>query len=142
MRSAPFPIAKLEHSDTAKAKGIDNTIPADLLPVARGLGVVAGLIEGDLGERVTGAFRSHALTAEIYKQSRFSKHVLCEALDIGGDPGPDTPARLEGIARKLRAHPTLGPVLASTFVEHDHLHTEWEREALIALGTSQGQGST
>ncbi len=78
-----YTLARLAHSDTARARGLDNTPPPDLLPnlrlLARGLDRVRRLLGHPLV--ITSAYRSSALNAIVGGAPR-SQHVAGLAADF------------------------------------------------------------
>jgi hypothetical protein len=97
--SGYYTLARLAYSDTARARGLDNTPPAaaieNLRRVARGLDQVRRL----LGHRleISSGYRSPDLNAAV-GGARASQHTRGEAVDFHC-PGYGTPA---AVARAIR----------------------------------------
>lgn len=137
-------IERLQYSATAKRLGVDNTIPPDLLPKARGLVVVANRAES-LGIRVNSGYRSRALTEAIYADRKPPQtppysgpgdHGKCEGLDFDKIPGYDGDELLREVEQTLRADSVIGPTIRYTLKEGDHLHVGFKGDKLVELGKS------
>lgn len=139
----PWTIARLEASPTARRLGIDNSIPVELLPRARGLALVASRFERE-GFRVTSAWRSQALTEAIYRESGRVKpyagpgtHGEARALDFGGEPGHDGAEKLAMLRDRLLTS-WAAPGVVGTVSEGDHLHVSFDGAWLESLAQNGG----
>ena len=75
--SKNFTLAEFTDSDTAMRRGIDNTLPADLLPIARTTTAMLERIRTALGDKpiiITSGYRCPELNAAI-GSARSSDHV-------------------------------------------------------------------
>jgi hypothetical protein len=145
-------IARLEQSTTAKRLGIDNSIPPDMIPRAKGLVIIANRAES-LGIRVNSAWRSLALTEAIYKEKSKKSiaaggppvekpytgpgdHGNAVGLDFDKVAGHDGDAILTDVDETLRNDPIIGPCIKYTLKEGDHLHAGFHAAKLVELGKS------
>src|SRR5574344_2447337 len=78
-----FTLAELVHSDTAKARGIDNSLPPYLMRNAQALAERLQLIRDTLGGAVTisSGYRCPELNKAV-GGTKSSQHHLCLAADI------------------------------------------------------------
>lgn len=78
-----FTLAELTHSDTAKARGIDNSLPPHLMRNAKALAERLQLIRDALGVSITisSGYRCPELNKTV-GGSKTSQHQLCLAADI------------------------------------------------------------
>ena len=138
-----YTLADFEYSPTAKKLGIDNRVPDDLLPKARGLVVIANRALAK-GLRVNSGYRSRALTEAIYAARNPPEtppyagpgdHGNCEGLDFDRLPGQGGAAVLEEVARILRADSVIGPAIRYTLKEGDHLHVGFKGSELVRIGS-------
>lgn len=81
--SKNFALADLTHSDTAKARGIDNSLPPYLISNAKALAERLQLIRDALGVSITisSGYRCPELNKAV-GGSKASQHQLCLAADI------------------------------------------------------------
>jgi zinc D-Ala-D-Ala carboxypeptidase len=93
--SQHFTIDEFTQSQTAAREGIDNSIPADLMPSAKrtanGLELVRTLLNSH-SVLVSSGYRCPALNAKV-GGSKASQHMLCEAADFTC-PTYGTPAQI------------------------------------------------
>jgi len=80
-------LSEIENSDTAKAKGIDNTIPFTNDNI-RALFTMAVKFEtvryalGDVSIHITSGYRSSKLNKSLPHHAKRSRHMILKALDI------------------------------------------------------------
>lgn len=148
----------MEASSTARAYGLDNTIPPELRARARGLAIVAGRIES-LGLKCTSFYRSPMVNAVLkFEQThpgetpepsllapRFTAHARCVAVDVGSNtnrtPAPEIKARIlaePSIAHLLDRNGAGGGALiefnsTGSIDANEHVHFEFFPAALEAL---------
>lgn len=93
--SPHFTVDEFTQSQTAAREGIDNTIPADLMPAAKrtafGLELVRTLLNSH-AVFISSGYRCPSLNAYV-GGSRLSQHMLCEAADFTC-PTYGTPAQI------------------------------------------------
>jgi hypothetical protein len=133
--------ARLEKSNTAKARGIDNKIPPSLYPRAKVLGEFAQYLT-DQGYRVTSGYRSHALTMAIRRGNNpnaddvattESAHTQARALDVGGRSGATTDqAEFVIIRNQLLADPFLSQYIQRALIEGNHVHIQFRASKMDA----------
>lgn len=116
--SSYYTLARLAHSDTARARGLDNTPPPELVPnlrlLARGLDRVRRLLGHPLV--ISSGYRSSALNAIVGGAPR-SQHVQGLAADFTC-PGFGPPLE---VARAIRDSPIVFDQCIYEFAEWVHL---------------------
>ena len=139
---------RLEKSNTAKARGIDNTIPDSLKPRARVLGEFAAYLEAR-GFRVTSAFRSHDLTMAIRMNNaggdasavatNTSAHTQARALDFGGPDGATRDPEVFAVIRDaLYSDPFVAPYIQKSLIEGNHLHVQFRGDLMDQRAEEMG----
>lgn len=82
--STNFTLAEFTESDTGARRGIDNTLPNDLLPAAQATAQMLERIRSELGDKpiiVTSGYRCSALNSAV-GSGRSSDHVKAMAVDF------------------------------------------------------------
>ena len=82
--STHFTLAEFVESDTGARRGIDNTLPNDLLPAAQATAQMLERIRSELGDKpiiVTSGYRCAELNAAIGSK-RSSDHIKAMAVDF------------------------------------------------------------
>lgn len=144
--SAHFTLAEFIHSDTALRLGLDNDLPADLLPQARATAQMLERIRQHLSYlagrevpiQITSGYRSLTLNQRI-GSSTTSDHVKAMAADIKA-PAFGTPLEICQAIEPVRGQLGVGQLIHE-FKSWVHVSTRTPASAVNAVLTIDSSGT-